>query len=341
MAKIAEGRFIQYKAAELQRLQHADPQEQMLYLALKQRVNFNTGAFGTYNNETITLHEHAVEMYRPAARGWPERNYTEADIVGLLDGLEVLGLLENRRLDGLRLTLTMRHAAKYPPKEKCPPQTAHYAPLPVACALGGPPATMTRLPDAKAAAERAEFEAMIELFGTIEVEAKSAATVLVSPPSASPQHPSMFPLVMITNDSSDTSDGMLITAEQTPDDGHGKSLIDALDELMALGEAQARKPIRDANHLPLQQGILATAVAPATSANAAEELPDETDDDEISAGGGLGETMSDEASLSGAPTFEEWQAMMMSSVSGNLPEPEGWEGHAAARWQWVGEQGAQ
>lgn len=227
---IAKGRYVSFNADELQRLACADYDAIALYFALKQKVNFKTGAFGTFKNQAIPYSELAIELYRPMSARQPECAYNDAGIIDLLDHLERLSLIEDRQYLNGRLTMILPHSRKWPQKASEPA-----APAASDASTQATPEKPT--PAKKPAATEIEKLAAAEKLARELEEFDLMMRTPTPPPTALS---SSFPSVMIITDSSDVTDLKVTTA----DDKKEQHPAEALDALLAAGEAQANTPIR-------------------------------------------------------------------------------------------------
>ena len=111
----------------------------------------------------------------------------------------------------------------------------------------------------------------------------------------------------------------------------GNTHAEALDDLLAVGETQARTPIRESRNATVQNPTLeSAAIGQAAPENGAAPLPDETDDEAEVAEYACG--IADEVPPANEPSIDEWRDIV-AAMGGNLPEPEGWESHERARWE--------
>lgn len=238
---IAKGRYVSFNADELQRMACADFDAIALYFVLKQKVNFRTGAFGTFKNQSIPYSELAIELYRPGRARQPECSYNDAGIIDLLDQLETLSLIEDRQYLNGRLTMTLPHSKKWPQKA-----SEQAAPAPTdAQDAGAKLAPKTPTPaETLAAAEKLarELEEFDLLMRTPTLAAVSSS----------------FPSVMIITDSSDVTDLKVTTADNKKEQHPAKEL----DALLAAGEAQANTPARMDGIGTLEKPTLAPSPEP-------------------------------------------------------------------------------
>jgi len=237
---MARERYISFNTEELQRLGCADYEAIALYLALKQKVNFETGEFGTFRNQHIGYTDLAAELYRPGGAGVPERSHGPDDIKVLLDDLETLALLENRDDTDGRLTMVLTHSKKWPRKEAAAPARARATAKASKASAATPPAPTK--PAARAtgpltAAQAAELDEMFAEWeqspSGVAPQSSRAASSLPDLSRPSPVSSSIVPSVMISTVSNELTDG---TSREHPT-GNIEQAMTELDALFAIGEA--------------------------------------------------------------------------------------------------------
>jgi hypothetical protein len=103
-----------YNVIEREILRTLGFEELGLYWLLKEYVSFETGSFGTFNNQKMTYARLAREMHREASQGRPARDFDTTAVKRLLDHLADAGLVTDVQWDGKRLTMMLPHSPLWP-----------------------------------------------------------------------------------------------------------------------------------------------------------------------------------------------------------------------------------
>lgn len=78
-----------------------------MYLILKLRANFKTGAVGNFRKQRLTYAELGTLLSRPPSQGRPAENFDASEASRVIDGLERLGLVAERKVSDGRLTMML------------------------------------------------------------------------------------------------------------------------------------------------------------------------------------------------------------------------------------------
>ena len=104
---MAADTYFSLNHGEMQLLRSATFEAIGLYLILKEKAAFKTGAVGTFHCQKLNYAWFANEMARPSSQGRSGQTFDSTDIKRLLAQLAGLGLVEDECWDGKRLSLRL------------------------------------------------------------------------------------------------------------------------------------------------------------------------------------------------------------------------------------------